>query len=504
MDLSKPIQTIGVIGGGSAGYMAALYLKQAFPEREVTLIESSRIPVINVGEATTPAMLKFLHRHMNFPVQEFIAEARPTIKLGVKFVWGKQGQTHYNSPFGKVDIYSALYYTGSVHHSSMTSMLMDAHKTPFIRRGDDILPLKLDRGFAYHIDNRHFLAYMKCKLLLSGCRYLDTQLTEVRLTPDAGHVASLHDDAGREHRFDLYVDCSGFRSLLLETHLKTPWVSYAGTLLTNRAIVGQRENPDEIEPYTTATTMRHGWLWKTPMQHEDHLGYVFAKEFCSDDEAFAELKTHVSRMNRERIVNFRTGRHERSWHGNVVAIGNSFAFIEPLESTGLHMILRQLNSLSKRLRLDTLTQHDIDAYNDRTNRRWDLLRWFIALHFRFNSRLDTPFWKACREEIDMSGVEDYIEYYRQHGPVSCDRTSALFAQINQDAIFSAFSFDAQLAGCGVNATFFQSGERAKPAWPAKHKVDQRLVDLAIGHREALAYMEAHPASFGRGIPIYGD
>ncbi len=496
---SKPIQSVAILGGGTAGYIAALYLKKSFPDLAVTLIESSRIPVIGVGEATTPPMLDFLHTLMGFPIDEFVTQARPTLKLGIQFLWGTPQAHHFNSPFGVGDVTAAVRHTGDHNNISLLSMLMEQHKTPFLNRHQNLDEIKLQKPIAYHVDNKYFLRYLREKLSLLQCIYIDTQIKHAALAPDGKSITHLLSTDGTTYKFDLYLDCSGFISFLLGKALQTPWVDYSASLFTNRAILGRRENPGEILPHTTAATLNHGWLWNTPMQHEDHLGYVFSSQHVSDDEAFAELKQHCQSINHERIVTFKPGRHQNSWVGNVIALGNAFAFIEPLESTGIHMILHQLASLTRRLARGPITPQAIDTYNHNTNSRWDSLKFFIALHFRFNHKLDTPFWQRCRNEADVSGLQPYIDHFQTHGPLSNDPENPLHQTVDSDQLFSVFAHDAIMAGCGVNHTFF-SPRPAGPAWSRRFAMRQALVAQAVGHRRALAHIATHGMAFRPDVP----
>ena len=490
----RQIRSVGVVGGGSAGYLAALYLKKIHPELEVTVIESTRIPVVGVGEATTQTMLNFLHGLMGFPVGEFIAQARPTLKLGVKLHWGRRGFDHYNNTFGPIDLQGALAQTGDLNNSSLLSMLMEGDKTPFVRVGEKVVPKRTT--LAYHIDNKHFLSYLRGKLAVLSCVHLDTEIADVKLTPDGAAVDRLITTGGVARRFDLYLDCSGFRSLLLGSALGAEWVDYAASLKTDRAVLGMRENSGEIAPYTTAATLNHGWLWNTPMRHEDHLGYVFSSSHCSDDEALRELEMHCSKVVSARVVKFRTGRYDRSWSGNVVAVGNAYAFIEPLESTGLHMILMQLKAIAAMLGKQPVTDEMIGRYNRRIAAKWDHLRWFVAMHFRFNGKLDTPFWQDCRREADVSGIAAYIDFFERNGPLSSHPDHPLYEQVDQDAVFSVFAHDANLAGCGVNRGSFLSAQRVEnTSFSARYAIDRRIVESALGQRESLQYLESNEVEF---------
>ncbi len=493
MGIGRAVETIGVVGGGTAGYLAALYLKKTRPEVAVTVVESSKVPVIGVGESTTPLLIDFLHLKMGFAVDEFFRETKPTLKLGVRLDWGLPGEYHYNSTFGVSSPGNALYHSGEINDLSFASQLMEAGHAPLMVTETGYKHLGLPAEVGYHIDNRRFLAYLKRKLLELGCEWVDAEIGEVKV--EGGEVVGLRTKEGGELGFDLYVDCSGFRSLLLGEGLGSEWVSYASSLKTDRAVIGTRAHTGEIEPYTTARTLKHGWLWTTPMQEEDHLGYVFCSEFCTDEQARAELKEHCSAVNDARVIRFRTGRYGASWVGNVVGIGNAFAFIEPLESTAIHMILTQLETLGRVLE----GKGSRERYNRATNRLWDHLRWFISIHYRFNRQGDTAFWRHCRETVDVSGVAEYLDYFMEHGPLGYAPEHPLYKRMDRDAIFSVFSFDGVLAGCGVNAEYFQARRaHVDEAWPVRAAVKRALAGRAMGQREAIGVLERGECDLLRG------
>jgi tryptophan halogenase len=493
------IKSIGIIGGGSAGYFSALYLKKKFPEIEVTLVESSSIPIIGVGEATTPLIMNFLHKTLGYSTQEFFQKTKPTLKLGVKFEFGKKGNYYYNNPFGKMHLNESMYYNKNINDSNISAMLMDDNKAPFIKTNNKITPIKLDKGFAYHIDNELLVQFLKEKLALSGCKYVDATIKKANVINKKTGIESLITSNNELLKYDLYIDCSGFTSLLLGKALNSKWIDYSSSLKTNRAIIGSRSNENDIKTYTTASTLNHGWLWNTPTQTVDHLGYVFSKEFCSDDEAFSELKKHCNTINNEKIISFKTGRYENSWQGNTVAIGNSFAFIEPLESTGIHMILFQLKKLVRSISNNNEIPIAQNKYNTKINNSWDYLKYFIAIHFKFNSKLNTPFWLECQNNIDTAKIEEYISFFKQNGPISSHKTHPLFTKMNQDTIFSAYSFDVNLVGLGVNDAFYKDPKQLilEPEinWIKHYKLNQYIVQQAISHEEALRVLEEQPFDF---------
>jgi len=441
---------IGVIGGGTAGYLTALALQKVHPNLEVTLIESSTVPIIGVGEATTPLMPAFLHGLLGFPAHEFFEEVKPTFKLGIKYIWGDQGDYHFDYPFGRFAVLEPYAYDREVVDHSLYAMLLASDRFPIARMEDGQLVSFLRSFSAYHLDNVRFVHYLAKKAKERKIQYIDALIkhVEVREAFDgAEEVAAIILDDGRRLEFDLYVDCTGFRSLLLGKALKTKFISYDRSLFADQAAVAAVPHGGRLKPYTTAETMDSGWCWNIPQMEDDHRGYVHSSAFCKLDDAVAEMRRKNPKMGDHWSVKFRSGRHEEFWRGNVVAMGNAYAFVEPLESTALHMLITQI-----RLFLDALPvqpgQRGIQrCLGRRVAEQWDYIKWFLALHYRFNRKLDTPFWRACRAEVDLSGHEELLAHYQERGPLSYYRAGSAVFRI-PDAIWGPIGIDMILMGQG--------------------------------------------------------
>lgn len=488
----KGVKNIGIIGGGTAGYLTALFLKKKYGDKNITVIESSKIPVIGVGEATTPLLLKFIHSTLGFSVQEFFKETKPTLKLGVKFKWGRKEDKHYLNPFGIMNTAASLTLKQSLDFTSLNTRLMANDKTPFINRNGEVLPININNGLAYHIDNQLLVKYLREKINLVQIEHLDTKIEKVFLKKENSEIDYLQTDQQKELRFDMYFDCTGFASYLLGKALNTNWVDYGDSLMTNSAILGKASHTNGIKPYTTASTLNHGWLWETPTQRENHLGYVYSDKFCSADEARSELRKYCPKVNDEKVIHFKSGRYKQSWSGNTIAIGNAFAFVEPLESTGLHMVIFQLEKFDKYLKEEATVEASKAKYNARVNNAWDFIKWFIALHFKYNEKRDTPFWKYVRENTDVSGLQEYLDYYRQNGPLFLNKSHPL-QSIGKNAIFSTFSFDLIMLGSGFG---WEKLVTAKSELGAVNKImtlNEKVVADALSHEESLFYLENNPS-----------
>lgn len=482
------VNNIAVVGGGSAGYLTALYLKKKYPDWSVTLIESSKIPVIGVGEATTPRLLRYLHYDLGISVREFFKEVKPTLKLGVKFDWGKSGNYYFNNPFGLLSIGEPLYYTGDINNSSLLSLLMNANKSPLVRENGQIVPLNLLRGFAYHIDNKIFVKFLQNKREEFGINYIDTTISSFS-KGKGEEIDFLIDENRNELRFDFYFDCTGFKSQLLGDYLNSEFISWNHLLFTNSAITGVLPNEGKIKPYTSAITMNHGWLWNVPMRDSDHLGYVYDNNCVSEKDATDEFINKYPGVEIKASVSFKPGRYKESWKGNVVALGNAFAFIEPIESTGIHMILTQLKRFDKAYRNNGLSDLSKEEYNHRVNSAWDQLRDFIVIHFKFNSKLQTPFWKKYNDLEDVPQLNEYLEFYAKSGPISYYPDHPLNKQLANGGAFGPFAHDLILAGCGFAESKLINREKLDARWEDKFGFNKKLLEKAIPHEEGLSYLE---------------
>ncbi len=213
--------------------------------------------------------------------------------------------------------------------------------------------------------------------------------------------------------------------VLLGGALDSPFISYNKSLFTDRAIVASVPNAGRLRPYTLAETMNHGWCWNIPTVEEDHRGYVFSSAFATVEEAAEEMRQRNPKMGDYFTVKFVSGRHDDFWKGNVVAIGNSYAFVEPLESTALHMAILQIEHLLEALPVRKHERGVQAALNRKVGDHWDYVRWFLALHYRFNNRLNTPFWQASRSDVDVSAYAELLDWFRERGPLSCTGANKL-------------------------------------------------------------------------------
>jgi tryptophan halogenase len=422
------IKSVLVLGAGSAGLIAALSLKRKIPQITVRIVRSPDIGVIGVGEGTTPNFPVHLFDYLGISRRQFYAHAQPTWKIGIRFLWGPRGQFFYG--FGRqLDSHwtdlprpNGYYCDESFENVDLPTALMSQGKVFAAQQSGGGPDIQGWHGF--HIENKKLVEVLEMAARAVGVEIVDGRVTSAERGPKG--IASVILEDGQRLEADFFVDSSGFRSELLGRALEEPYVSFGNALFCDRAVVGGWDRaPDEpILPYTTAETMDAGWAWQIEHEHHVNRGYVYASQFISDDDARAEFERKNPKAPKGgRVVKFRSGRYRRGWVDNVVGIGNACGFVEPLEATALMVVCSQCQTLVDFLLHTGLspTQTMRDLYNHMTNGMWDEIRDFLALHYKLNTLLDTPFWRHCREHTDLSGVKDLLQFYYENGPTGFGR-----------------------------------------------------------------------------------
>lgn len=493
------IRKVVIVGGGSAGFMAALSLKIKIPRLEIVVIRSKEIGIIGVGEGSAIPFTYFIHHFLGISIAEFVQAVKPSWKLGTYFIWGPRKRFLF--PFGRtlsgklegLSKANGYYCSSDMENASLSAALMAGDK--IFERGSDNRPI-LHMDFAYHIENESFAEFLESLATRLGVRILTDTVRHVHQNEQG--VGGLDLASGHAETADLYVDCSGFGSLLLGKTLGEPFVSYKDTLFCDRAIVGGWPRTNEpLRPYTIAETMNSGWCWQIEHPHRINRGYVYSSPFITDEEAQRELMDKNPKITGPtRIVHFTSGRYERSWVKNVVAIGNSSGFVEPLEATSLSIIATRCILLAELLLDSDLVAQPVDAtiFNSLTARTWDGVRKFLATHYRFNTRLDTPFWRHCREHTDLAGAERIVEWYQQKGPSPYGAAGLVSPQ----DIFGIDGYLVTLLGQSVpHQSKFQPSEQELRKWNAAREQYKALASCAMSVSEALAMITEYAQSARR-------
>jgi tryptophan halogenase len=479
------VKKIIILGGGSAGFMAAIALKAKLPALDVLVIRSREIGIIGVGEGSTVALTRFLHDYIKVGKKKFHEVAQPTWKLGLRFIWGPRPDFMYTFGAGMEAKYEDLpkakgYYCDDDDHNCDLYTALMRHDKAFERAGAGP---RMHDAFSYHFENEKFVQFLEAYAIALGVRTLDDTVLEVK-QDDAG-IASLMLKGGQTESADFYVDCSGFASVLLGKTFCEPFIPFKSSLFCDRAVAGGWDRTDEIiKPYTTCETMNAGWCWQIEHINRIIRGYVYASDFISDEEAEREFREQNPKAVKTRVVKFVSGRYQRCWVKNVVAIGNACGFVEPLEATALGVIAMQ-----SRLLADTLLDCDRQPrptqaanYNDWNARNWDSIRGFIATHYKYNTRIDTPFWRACQADTQLGRAAPIVAYYQQNGPSALWQPT-LFDDFDQ---FKMGGYASMLVGMKVpyQKTYSPTSAELR-LWESKRKRFKELAMRAMSVRESL-------------------
>jgi len=475
------IRSIVVLGGGSAGLLAALTLRRLVPAFKVRLVRSQDIGVIGVGEGTFQYFPRYLIEVLRLPAAELYAQAEPTWKLGIKFIWGPRGHFFYtfsrqmNHRWADLPRNNGFYCGDEMDSIDIWSALMAAGRA-FPRRPDGKPEFAGHQFVGFHIENKKLVSYLEAQCI--GNEVAITDGTVQSVERDGENVAALVLETGERISADLYVDASGFRSELLGRALQEPYLSYDRSLFCDRAVIGGWGRTSEpVLPYTAAETMDAGWCWQIEHERWINRGYVYSSRFISDEAARDELvrkNPKVVEEGREpRVVKFRAGRYARMWIGNVVGIGNSSGFVEPLEATALATITVQCRSLAYTLFecMGSPTPSLAALYNKLICESWDEIRDFIALHYKFNTKLQTPFWQACIHDTDLQGAASLVEFYQENGPTAIHEATML----RPASIFGVEGYLTMLVGQKVPyRTQYQPTPAQWERWQ-RHRADSMTV-----------------------------
>lgn len=443
--MSAPIRTIIIVGGGSAGWITAAYLARMLRHQgvKITLVESAEIGTIGVGEATIPSMVRFV-RATGLDETEFLRRVSGSYKLAIRFTdWIEAGHEYWH-PFGmagpRLGGNDAFHYWFARRQSgqeicsyaqlAVHQQLAAAHRAPHpIGKSSSII----EQGtYAYHLDAAALAHYLREVATNEGVTHLFGQVERVELATD-GAIAAIYVGGGRQLSADLFVDCTGFRSILAEEALKDPWIDWSHQLLNDRAVAMPVNRLEDVAPYTHATAMPDaGWVWQIPLSSRTGMGYVYSSAHVDDERATQTLMSQAGLKRRRtadpRLLRMRIGHRTQFWTKNCIAVGLSGGFVEPIESTGLHATLRGVELIFEYLPTAKTLPALQDAYNRRMTRLWDEIRDFVLLHYYLNRRTE-PFWRDARSVPLPTSFEDIIALYDECGQIEPIDTS-IFADTN--------------------------------------------------------------------------
>ena len=431
--MKNKINRIIVVGGGSAGWMSAALLIKQFPEKEIAVIESPDMPIIGVGESTLGTINQYLNM-LDLKDEDWMQYCNATYKLAIKFTdFFAKGEEFYY-PFGIKDTQNCQqgimdWFVKKVQqpdtplldfYENFYSTMPFIYKSKLYDNADGQLPgFSFRNDAAYHMDAAMFGNFLRDKFCIpQGVVHIAQTITSIN-TDEDGSIDGLVLDNGDILEADLYLDCTGFKSLLLEQTLGVKFDSFNKWLPNNKAWavhVPYKDMNLEMENVTNCTAISNGWVWNIPLYHRIGKGYVYSDEFVSDEDALEEFKTHIMTgmkvtRSREEVdsleykkINIKNGVHHRCWYKNVVAVGLSYGFIEPLESTGLLSVQEILLRLCETLHYDTINKIHVDNFNYTVNNIMQSFKLFVCYHYTLSSRRETPYWKHVTENIEMDST----------------------------------------------------------------------------------------------------
>ena len=428
------IRSIVIAGGGTAGWMtAAAFANRVtrFVKCTVTLVESEEIGTIGVGESTLPSLVRFQKLTYGLDEADMIRNVQGAYKLGIQFENWKRKNSSYFHSFSKLDnlIQNDLI---PFHHFWMRGRAngfeaeldefnigtMSARAGRFSKSIDESSGLK-PPGYAYQLDAGLYAKYLRKFAEQRGVKRIEGRIVNVELKSEDGFIDAIELDGGRRIEADLFIDCTGFRGILIEQAMETGYEEWTKFLPCDRAVAVPAEHRGARKPYTRATARKHGWQWCIPLQHRSGNGFVYCSSFCDTDEA---IETLLGGLEGNSLIDpfelrFTTGRRLKSWNKNCIAIGLSAGFLEPLESTGIFLIYDAIIALMRHFPDRNFDQRKIDLFNKQMNNRFKEIRDFLVLHYHLNERTDSQLWVECRNMNIPDTLKARIELFRNSGHV---------------------------------------------------------------------------------------
>ncbi|MES1200627.1 MAG: tryptophan halogenase family protein [Pseudomonadota bacterium] len=443
----QTLSRIVIVGGGTAGWMAGASLGKLLSKAHysVTLIESDEIGIVGVGEATIPPIMTF-NRTLNIDENEFMRATNATFKLGIEFVdWRRLGHSYFH-PFGTygVDMENINFHHffirhklagGSHNQEEFNTATMAARAGRF---GKTTEPSPLPPiSYAYQFDASLYAKFLRTFAEKEGVTRIEGKIVNVVQRASDGFIEKLVLDEGREVEGDFFIDCSGFRGLLIEQTLHAGYDDWSQWLPCNRAIAAPCERVEPITPYTRSSAREAGWQWRIPLQHRTGNGYVYCSDFLSDDEAEEKL---VSRLDgtltgQPRRLGFVTGTRKEPWKKNVIALGLSSGFLEPLESTSIHFIQAGIGRLFLLFPRAGFDSGMIAKYNAMSRGEMEHVRDFLVLHYKATERTDTPFWRHCQQIPLTDSLKERWDLYQNEAHLVI-YPNELFKEASWFAVFT--------------------------------------------------------------------
>ncbi|WP_042142692.1 MULTISPECIES: tryptophan halogenase family protein [unclassified Pseudoalteromonas] len=449
-----------VLGGGTAGWMSALIFAHAWikKEFEITLIESKDIPVIGVGEGSTPA-LKTFFKKLNIAESEWMGQCNATYKTGITFNnWStKPGFESYFHPFPSQldDKFTSAFYFNTQMRRKGSDVV--AHPNDFFfahyLAKNNLAPIAdynfpFETEYGYHFDSHLLGQFLKNKALAMGVKYQQSKISSAELKPD-GNIKHLISEDSQIFQADFFIDCSGFNATLIDKTLKVPFVDYSNLLFNNAGVAISTPKQTILKSETTSSALKNGWAWKIPLTNRTGNGYVYSTDFCSPDLAETELRSQLNLLDSDveaKHLKMKVGRRESHWYKNCLCIGLSQGFIEPLEATALFLVQQTAAIFVDEFEKGQFTPKNQIIFNANINQYFDGIRDYIVTHYKTNSRKDTQYWRenAANPHLISDSLKNIYSCWGKG-----ENLTAQLNRQNVDKYYTSMSWHCLLSGMGL-------------------------------------------------------
>ena len=478
------VKRIVIAGGGTAGWVAAAALvKHLGPLLDIILVESDEIGTVGVGESTIPTARTF-HSLLGIYEQAFVRATNASFKLGIEFEnWRKPGDRYFHA-FGSVG--------KSMWMADFQHFWLEAVRQGF---GGDYIDYSLEAqaakanrfqthekatiGYAYHLDATAYAKFLRGLAEPAGVKRVEGKIRNVEQNSETGHIEALELESGDRIAGDLFLDCTGFRALLSEQTLQTGFEDWSKWLATDAAFAVQTGSSGPLVPYTRAIAHEAGWRWRIPLQNRMGNGFVFSTEYMSPDEAKAKFLDAIEGkpLFDPRLLRFKAGMRRKAWNKNVVALGLSSGFIEPLESTSIHLIMIAVTRLIQNFPFGGITDTIVDRFNALSRHEVEHIRDFIILHYKVTERDDSPFWRRCRDMEIPDSLAERIALFRENA----------IAYQGSDELFRLDSWAMVMLGQGIMpSSYHHLAQMMEPG-----QLQTALNDLKAGIANEVARLPDH-------------
>jgi tryptophan halogenase len=421
--MNNKITKVVIAGGGTAGWMAAASLSKLLGKAiNITLIESDEIGTVGVGEAAIPTLTTF-HRLLGINEQAFMKATNSTFKLGINFENWKNGNDEYMHGFGRVgkECWAGEFQHFWLHGKKNNIDFNFDNYCPEIQaaKAEKFALSKGGLNYSYHLDATLYAKFLRTLAESNGVKRIEGKIVEVAKDKTTGNIDSIQLENGMVVDGQLFIDCTGFAGLLIEKALHTGYEDWSHWLPSDSAIAVQTKSVSEPLPYTRSIAHQSGWQWRIPLQNRVGNGLVFCSKYLSDDDAKALLMDNIEGepINQPRVIKFKTGRRRKGWNKNCVALGLSSGFLEPLESTSIHLIMSGILRLVRLFPFDGITPSAVNEFNQQLSVELEHIRDFIILHYHATERDDSPFWQYCKNMEIPEPLKQRLDLFKETGRI---------------------------------------------------------------------------------------